>query len=278
MDIDDYLQRINGITLRKNSVQNLYKLQNNHLLNVPYENLDIHLYYDYNFEFDREKIYDKIVKNKRGGLSFELNYLFYWLLNELGYDVHFINCRNYKSETDTWMQWGSHIALIVNMNDSKFLVDVGSIDNYRTPLKFAISTIQFDITGQYNIINCDELINTFILLKCTTKSYQNENDWIPVYKFSLQPIQFNDLANTFRCFKKIKDGFLSNRSICAIHTESSIIKLVGYELSEIKFANSTEKSRTNSPLTKSEVYDAIQNIYGLRIETNKLEPINNSIS
>jgi hypothetical protein len=61
--------------------------------------------------------------------------------------------------------------------------------------------------------------------------------------------------------------------VCVIHTTYTILNLVGHRLSEIKFSNSIEKSRTNSILTKSEVFDAIKNIYGINLDNLDFEPI-----
>jgi hypothetical protein len=57
-----------------------------------------------------------------------------------------------------------------------------------------------------------------------------------------------------------------NRSVCVIHTTYTVLNLVGHRLSEIKFANSIEKSKTHSLLTRSEVLDAIKNIYGIYLD------------
>jgi N-hydroxyarylamine O-acetyltransferase len=78
MDVDEYLKRINSLNLKETSVQNLFRLQQNHLLNIPFENLDVHL--NKKIECNLEKLYEKIIVKKRGGFCCELNYLFLWLL------------------------------------------------------------------------------------------------------------------------------------------------------------------------------------------------------
>lgn len=63
MNVDDYLKRFNSINYKEPSIQNLFRLQSNHLLNVPFENLDIHLGCQYE-SLDLEFLYDKIVNKK----------------------------------------------------------------------------------------------------------------------------------------------------------------------------------------------------------------------
>ena len=83
MNVDDYLNRINSLNFRENSVQNLFRLQQNHLLNVPFENLDVHL--NKKVKCSLEELYEKVIVKKRGGkcLSFSfccLNFFFYYLI------------------------------------------------------------------------------------------------------------------------------------------------------------------------------------------------------
>jgi N-hydroxyarylamine O-acetyltransferase len=65
MNVDDYLNRINSLNFKENSVQNLFRLQQNHLLNVPFENLDVHL--NKKVKCNLEELYEKVIVKKRGG-------------------------------------------------------------------------------------------------------------------------------------------------------------------------------------------------------------------
>lgn len=90
---------------------------------------------------------------KRGGFCCELNYLFYWLLDRLGYRVALLTCRPYQVKREQYSEWFSHMALQVSMNESQFIVDVGFAQNYRAPLKFLPNQIQSDVTGHYKIVS-----------------------------------------------------------------------------------------------------------------------------
>jgi N-hydroxyarylamine O-acetyltransferase len=274
MDIDRYLERINSLNLKEYSVQNLFRLQKNHLLNIPFENLDVHL--GIQIECNLEKIYDKIVVKKRGGFCCELNYLFSWLLKQLGYNVNILSCKAYRAKSNFWTPWFGHAILMINMNESNFLVDVGYSQNYRTPLKFVLNTVQVDVTGHYNITidNHDqqEKQDTYIIKKCVRENIENESNWLPLYKFSTISRSIDEFKEMIQFVQSKDNPRFYNRSVCVIHTTYTVLNLVGYKLSEIKFSNSIEKSITHSILTKSEVYDAIKNIYGIQLDDLQFEP------
>ena len=80
MEIAAYLSRIQYQGGLEPNLENLRNLQVAHLLHVPFENLDIHR----KVEIDLEGSYEKIVKRNRGGFCYELNGLFYELLEALG--------------------------------------------------------------------------------------------------------------------------------------------------------------------------------------------------
>ena len=88
MDKEKYLERIKYFGTLRADAECLTGLHQNHLFSIPFENLDI--YTGKGISLDLEDIYQKIVLNRRGGFCYELNYLFHWLLNELGFNSRMI--------------------------------------------------------------------------------------------------------------------------------------------------------------------------------------------
>jgi len=80
----EYLARI-GIDAVSGAADDktLRLLQRQHLLNVPFENLDIH--WKRPIVLDTDKFYQKIVEGKRGGFCYELNGMFNELLCDIGF-------------------------------------------------------------------------------------------------------------------------------------------------------------------------------------------------
>jgi N-hydroxyarylamine O-acetyltransferase len=119
MDIDvaAYLARIGA-----SADDDLATLTERHYRAVPFENLSIHL--GETVDTRPRALVDKIVRRHRGGFCYELNGLFGWLLDELGYDVGFLGARVHGPDGDSVPL--AHQALRVTGDDGVArLVDVG---------------------------------------------------------------------------------------------------------------------------------------------------------
>jgi N-hydroxyarylamine O-acetyltransferase len=135
VDTERYLRRIAYADTAKPDVQTLHALQFAHLLTVPFENLDIGLRRP--ILLDETSLWNKIVVNRRGGFCYEVNGLFASLLKEIGFDVTYLNARDYHPEDDTFGIDFDHLTLLVRVpNDpTRWLVDVGWGDTFTRPLK-----------------------------------------------------------------------------------------------------------------------------------------------
>ena len=129
----------------------LRTLQLAHLMNVPFENLDIH--WSRPIVLDLERIYEKIVIGKRGGFCYELNGLFNELLQALGFYTRLISARVF-SGTDFGPEF-DHAAIIVRLDEGEFLVDVGFGDFTAEPLRFILNEVQADRNGDFVIRKYD---------------------------------------------------------------------------------------------------------------------------
>lgn len=180
--ISRYLQRINYANTTVVSLENLGKLQQNHLLHVPFENLDIH--FGISIELDREKLYNKIIERNRGGFCYELNGLFYELLIHLGYHVDMVSARVFSEEKGYGPE-RDHMALIVHLTEGDFLVDVGFGEFTFQPLNVAMRAAQNDPRGVFRI----EAHENYLIVYCI----KNETI-IPQYKLTLTPRILRDFT------------------------------------------------------------------------------------
>jgi len=122
MDIKPYLRRIKFTDTPVVNKNVLYKLQKNHILNVPFENLDIH--YGNKINLSTTDIYKKIILENRGGFCYELNGLFCKLLKEIGFNARLISaCVHIKN--DQYSPEYDHMAIMVTLENQNYLVDVG---------------------------------------------------------------------------------------------------------------------------------------------------------
>lgn len=121
MNIKQYLKRFDAESLTEVSYTNLVKLQELHMQHIPFENLDVMRRVP--IYLNLQTIYEKIVGRNRGGYCYEVNGLFHWLLNELGYSAYFVPA-TVKRPTGIWARAHTHVALIVEL-DIPYLIDVG---------------------------------------------------------------------------------------------------------------------------------------------------------
>ncbi len=134
MNINEYLTRIAYTQPVGINYQTLSGLQLAHMRTVPFENLDIGL--RRKIELSEQALWQKIILQKRGGFCYELNGLFAWLLKEIGFEVRYLNARDYHEENDTFRIDFDHLVLMVLApNEStRWLVDVGWGDTFTQPL------------------------------------------------------------------------------------------------------------------------------------------------
>lgn len=154
MNTEKYFQRI-GIVNSEIPVtlESLRYLQKQHLLNVPFENLDIH--WKRPIVLDIGNFYKKIVEEKRGGFCYELNGLFNELLRKTGFQTRLISARvsdgkgGFSDEYD-------HLAILVMIGELEYLADVGFGDSSAAPLRLVADLEQPDETGMFVIKRSDD--------------------------------------------------------------------------------------------------------------------------
>jgi N-hydroxyarylamine O-acetyltransferase len=138
MDVKAYLERIRYDGPLRRDAATLAALHRAHLLAIPYENLDV--------QFGRAvttsvpQIFDKIVLRRRGGWCYEMNGLFGWALQELGFKV--TRCAGAVLREDRGAEAvGNHLVLKVVVDEGVFLADVGFGDGPIDPI--------FVVTGPF---------------------------------------------------------------------------------------------------------------------------------
>jgi len=125
MNVSQYLDRIGYQGPTEPTLETLDRLIARHQATVPFENLDI-VRLHRPIVLERERLFAKIVGQRRGGFCYELNGLFADLLEALGYGV----ARGYgvwQTRDGGWITPFEHIVLAVTLPDSEepMLVDVG---------------------------------------------------------------------------------------------------------------------------------------------------------
>lgn len=123
MDVKKYFDRI-GLAVPDPIVPNselLRKLHFAHCTTVPYENLD--MIRGIPTSLTEEGLFQKIVEEGKGGICFELNGSFGYLLTVLGYKVTDYAARYLRGESSIPMR--RHRVMKVEATDGVWLCDVG---------------------------------------------------------------------------------------------------------------------------------------------------------
>ncbi len=138
MKLEPYLNRIMYLGSREPTLKVLNALQEAHLNAVSYENLDIHL--GRIVPLGLAWAYQKIVLEKRGGWCFEMNTLFAWALQEMGFEVQFLSSGVLRPNGIT--PDGDHMILLVQLESGAYLADVGFGDGAVSVLPLQAGTYQ----------------------------------------------------------------------------------------------------------------------------------------
>lgn len=129
-DLQAYLKRIGYRGTPRADLSTLVELHRRHLLAIPYENLDVQL--GRPVGLDITPIHEKLVLGRRGGWCYEMNGLFAWALEEIGFAVMRMAGGVGRAEIGD-AAFGNHLALRVELEEA-YLADVGFGDGIFEPI------------------------------------------------------------------------------------------------------------------------------------------------
>ena len=152
MDVPAYLDRIGYHGPLAPTSDTLCALHRQHMLTVPFENLDIGL--GRKIVLDPERFVEKIVRQRRGGFCYELNGAFATLLGALGFRVTLLSARVANDQGVASKEF-DHLALQIDLED-RWLADVGFGENFLEPLRLISHMEQQDVTGSFRFVNDGE--------------------------------------------------------------------------------------------------------------------------
>ena len=181
MDVPTYLSRLHFSRPVRPDAKTLRELQIAHMLNIPFENLDIGL--KRSIQLSEEALWQKIIINHRGGFCYEINGLFAWLLKQTGFDVTYLNARVFNQAGEPGIEF-DHLALLVKTpgESVRWLVDAGFGDSFNEPLSIEERGEQIQGLRAYRL---EQTSDGFITWQ---KNY--DGSWERHYFFDLIPRDF----------------------------------------------------------------------------------------
>ncbi len=211
MNIDAYLKRIGYQGSREPTPETLRQLHRAHMLAVPFENLDIPL--GHPIVHSLPSFYEKIVGRRRGGFCYELNGLFAWLLEQIGYEVEMVSARVFDGA-----QPGpefDHMVLLVEMEET-LVADVGFGDSFLEPLRL--------VRGDEYVLH-DSAYRLTGLDSARVLERRREFDWEPQYVFSPVPRRFAEFSAMCRYHQTSPESMFTRKTVCSLATPDGRITL-----------------------------------------------------
>jgi N-hydroxyarylamine O-acetyltransferase len=241
LDIREYLQRIHYQGSLEPTLQTLQDLHEAHLQAVPFENLSIH--YGQPIILQEALLFNKIVRQHRGGFCYELNGLFAWLLQQLGFQVTLLSAGVGSSGPEY-----DHLTLLIHqLSGANWLADVGFGDSFRLPLRFEAEVEQEGADGKVYRLqkNYDEHTkHEYWLLQ-----QSDDATWQPQYRFTLQPHVLTDFTEMCYYQQTSPESHFTRQRICSLATPTGRISL-----SDLRLITTIHGERKEQVLTDEEVY------------------------
>ena len=207
--IEEYLKRIGFTGDAHADLETLNRVQELHVMSVPYENLEIMERKP--LTLDIPSLYDKIVTRGRGGYCFELNGLYAWLLEGIGYKItqHF---GRWLREEPLESPMRRHRVIRVPLEGKEYICDVGvGMTAPRRPLVFEFDIVQ-EISGEsYRIVH--HPINIYVV-----EYLSSSGSFKPLYCFNDDPcISIDYFQPHYYCTTHPDSVFIRN-TMCYVRT------------------------------------------------------------
>lgn len=216
-NVNGYLERINYRGTLEQTPETLTALHRAHLLNIPYENLDIHR--GTALSLDLDTIYEKIVVQRRGGWCYEMNGLLAWALRELSFDVTLLASHVVPEHQGDGAE-GTHLILKVDL-ECPYLADVGFGNGFFEPIPLEAGTYQQDY------LTC-KLEQTDVGWFFTNHAYGGAG-----YDFTLTPRTMDYFAAPCQYLQTSPESGFVRTTVCHRYTPEGIVTLRGALLREV---------------------------------------------
>uniref|UniRef100_A0A087YSQ0 arylamine N-acetyltransferase n=1 Tax=Poecilia formosa TaxID=48698 RepID=A0A087YSQ0_POEFO len=289
MNLEEYFQRIgfHGPSDKMDlaTLRSIHKL---HVMSIPFENLSIHC--GEWITMDLETIFNKVVRSSRGGWCLENNYLFGWVLREMGFSATTLSSRAFNRIIDDFGALDSHLIHKVIIDGKAYIADVsfGVSSQIWEPLELVSGKDQPQAAGVFRLIDKGDI---WILEKTGRKpkvlnpefaksSLVNRKETKPIYCFTLEPRQVDHF------FEKKKNHALqtdsaslfTNKSICSLQTPTGFKALIGWTYSEVTYKPEEGVDLLDMRnITEDEVDQILKEQFNVKTQ-NKIKPANKKVS
>ena len=220
IDLVSYLERL-AIKRKEPDEAFLKELHKAHLHNFPHENLEIH--FGRTRKWDIHFLYEQIItKPNRGGLGLELNFLFYHLLDQLGFQCYPVAASAAKGERGFGQNY-EQMVLIVVLDEDQWLADVGSRNGPLLPKKMVENQLQVDY-NRYMRLQQD--VDEHWLLQISN----DMSNFTTCYGFSDKETQYIEFIDRHHAYQTDPNSFYVDTKFVQKWTKEGLITLTGHHI------------------------------------------------
>lgn len=243
MTPEQYLRRIglDPSTVDEPGAESLRRLSHAHVRAVPFENLAIVGDPHGDTEgagvtLSTPQLYEKIVERERGGYCFELNGLFHWLLDTLGYEVDRVAAR---ITSDGGIELpANHHANVVHL-DSRYVVDVGmGLPKVRQPVPVDGSAVTDDVGVEWRVVDSERPDVTHRV----EFRYDSDEEWTDRYVFDETPRSLSYFEATNDYLQRAPESTFTGSPSVSVGTDDGLVHLDSETLVEYVGAEKHEES------------------------------------
>lgn len=221
MDPQAYLSRMHWHGDLQPTLENLNGLVYAHQTHVAFENMDPY-YYKKPVSLDPADIYEKIVERKRGGYCFEMNGLFCWLLNELGYHAWTCMVKIVRPDFDGPIP-AMHRGVIVELEQDLYYCDVG----YGGPAPAGAVRVE----DGFSVEHQGEFFRMTALDRYWWEIERNDSsgEWVPLFRFYTMPQEDVDFMTMNYFCSAAPQSIFTQMPFFNIRTKGGFNSILGEE-------------------------------------------------
>ncbi|XP_026234168.1 arylamine N-acetyltransferase, pineal gland isozyme NAT-10-like isoform X2 [Anabas testudineus] len=283
MNLEEYFSRIGFHGSCNNlDLATLKLLHKQHVLSIPFENLSVHC--GERITMDLEVIFNKIVRSSRGGWCLENNFLFGWVLRQMGYDTEMLGSRVFNSATNGFNPSDTHLINKVVIDGKAYITDVsfGVSSQLWEPLELVSGKDQPQAAGAFRLIDKGDhwvLEKTgrkpkVVNLEFAKSSLVNQKLKKPIYSFTLVPREARHFLEVSHSLQTDPSSLFTNKSICSLQTPTGFRALVGWTYSEVTYKPEEGVDVLDMrDIPDDEIDQILREKFNIKLQ-NKLQPVN----
>lgn len=250
IDAITYLERLE--VNRQNPDEGYLKqLHKAHLHQIPHENLEVQ--FGRTRKWDINTLFDLIIaRPNRGGLGLELNFLFYHLLDQLGFRCYPVAAGSKKTEHG-YGQYYEHMVLIVAIKEEQWLVDVGSRKGPLLPKKMVENQLQVDY-NRYMRMQKDADDNWLLQIS------NDMSNFTTIYGFAERETQYIEFIDKHHFYQTDPDSFYVDSKFVQKWTREGQMTLTGR-----KIANTSANESARPIMNEDEFLSKLEEYYDIQL-------------